>query len=104
MAKNKAGKKLTKKVGGQLVTPPVPKVFPERKKVTPLSDEEKGHWSEMVIGRAICPLCQQSMKVLNDDGLSGDPLYDYIENHPGVGLNRGSLCIKSENLIPNLFP
>lgn len=96
MAKHKAGKKPAKKEEGQPVNPAVPEVFPERKNVTPLSAEEKGHWSEMVIGRTICPLCHQLMKVLNDDGLSGDPRYDYIENHPGVGFNRGSLCFKSE--------
>jgi hypothetical protein len=104
MVKQKADKKLTKKPVGKIIASFEAEFFLERKKVTPLSDEEKGQWSEMVIGRATCPLCHQSMKVLNDDGLSGNPLYDYIENHYGIGLDKVNLCINSDTLIPNLFP
>ena len=49
--------------------------------VTPISPEERKRFSNMVIGKAICPICGQEAKVVNDQGEQGNPFFNYLEDH-----------------------
>ena len=105
MSKHKGRKKSVKKTLGAQVAPRVP--IPQRSSaITPIPDAEKGIWTKMVIGYATCPLCRKLMKVINDDGIHGNPFFDYIENHhaqDGRGLETEIPCINSGSIISKLF-
>lgn len=63
--------------------------------IKPLSLENRKKYSHLVVGEAICPVCNQiDIAVVNDQGHRG---YDYFENHyPKDGKN---LCKGSEKML-----
>lgn len=64
-----------------------------------LSDEEKRMVSIYVIGRSYCPCCKRGdVSVLNDNGLQGQPRFDYLINHTKPRSTK-ILCEGSEKMI-----
>ncbi len=63
----------------------------------------KADFSELVVGLATCPCCQQgALKLINDNGPDGNEEAFYIENHHPIGNLGGELCPGSEQPLKEL--
>ena len=64
----------------------------------PVSEIERGRYSDLIVGKKYCVSCgQNDVKILNDKGKTGDRRSNYFEKHHVKG--TGILCRGSEKRV-----
>ena len=60
-------------------------------------------YTENAIGQTTCPICKQdNIKVMNDNGPTGNENFNYLENHYQTK-DRNDLCFGSEQILTSSY-